>query len=307
MDKIILLLLKKFHHHNINQQQKNLFDFFHTPHWNILARNYSEFISETPSWILDKLNITSDIGELNVSVGKVEFAPQYTSQIDKFGRGYINLSPLITSYLKFLNITSNNFISDEIFNQLGGTKAFDQWISEFINTNFDSPSYRSLGDDFSQIIRFYTGSGLPTQIDGKRVDNFATCELVVDLTRALNQLLEDNYREIWEVMAVPGVDRGTFASRLNSPRMRRTFVAKTGTLFHTSALAGMISNSSDFTEDASEQVYFGIFHQLEGPKGNAQMVQDEMLIALWESVDRPRSFEYKKEFFFPAYAPFIPE
>ena len=54
-------------------------------------------------------------------------------------------------------------------------------------------------------------------------------------------------------MAVPGADGGTFRRRRFSiPELTNAFVAKTGTLYHTVALSGMLSTKIGLR-------YFGIF------------------------------------------------
>ena len=81
--------------------------------------------------------------------------------------------------------------------------------------------------------------------------------------------------------------------------MSKTFIAKTGTLFHTSALAGKLFGSNS-------PVTFGIFHQLTGWKGNAKMVQNKTVETLFETYAPKEKFEYNPTYFFPADKPLEP-
>ena len=272
----------------------NLKDFWNTPTWNKLIPAYKTFIKGTPNSLLDELQIRKTVEELDLTIGKVY--PSKKNPLKGEMDGYIHLSPEMFVYLKYMNIVSNNYFADQIFDKLGGEKEFDKYLNNILKENPE------LEDDLKGYARneasmkMYSGSGLNTTRNGSRVDNFANCRLIVFLVKRLKNKLDDAQIQIQKVVAVPGVDLGTFRSRLRGTRMAKSVVAKTGTLYHTSALSGMIHKSEgDF--------YFGIFHQLTGWKGNAKIVQNKMLEYLWENLGEDSKFEYKSKFFFPAVEP----
>jgi len=261
----------------------NLKDFLHTPGWNKLKAAYNEFVKSTPQALMDGLQMVDDLEKLNLKIGRVRQVKE-----NPLGRdGFIHLSPAITVYLKFMNITSNNYIADQVFKKLGGEKGFDKYFEELL-PKLVLPNNSSNGP----IVKMYTGSGLDSKRDGSRVDNTSSCRAVAGMIKRLDQILIDAGNTIEKVVAVPGVDGGTFRKRLRSPRLAKTLVAKTGTLFHTSALAGKVNASSG-------PAYFGIFHQLTGWKGNAKAVQNKMVDEMVTELNGQK-FDYTPRYFFPA-------
>lgn len=277
---------------------RNLKDFFHTPDWNKLKVAYAKFIKETPESIIDELQIRKSIDDLDLKVKKVAFVKRNPLRgFKKAKQTYVHLSPEITQYLKFMNINSNNYIADQTFEKLGGEKGFKKYIKVFLNEKFKN--YDTLRTEFSKnepSIAIYSGSGLNTVHNGKRTDNYATCAIIVKLVEELDTKMKEQERAIQEIVAVPGRDGGTFRSRLKSRRLKQAMVAKTGTLFHTSALAGRISSKSHNT-------YFGMFHQLRGWKGSAKQVQNLMVSELMEELGGSKKFDYQRVVFFPAIEP----
>jgi D-alanyl-D-alanine carboxypeptidase/D-alanyl-D-alanine-endopeptidase (penicillin-binding protein 4) len=274
----------------------NLKDFWHTPSWNKLKTAYKEFIQQTPSHIIKELQIERNLENLSMKVGKVTSKEMSTIDLE----GYSHLSPALEVYLKYTNLVSNNYIADKVFDKLGGEKAFDDYfetIADEVN-----PDHRQTREGYKsneRTVKMFTGSGLNTAREGRRVDNFANCSTVVGLIKRLDDILERSGSVIQKVVAVPGRDGGTFRRRLRSERFKETMVAKTGTLYHTSALAGMINAKSG-------RSYFGIFHQMTGAKGNAKTVQNKMVEKLWESLGEIEKLPYDKKSFFPAYTPLKP-
>lgn len=271
----------------------NLKDFWNTPTWEKLKPFYNDFAKETPVELREHLSLPETWEGFELKVGKV-------SLVDKNPVGddaLLHLSPQMERYLKFTNIVSNNYIADQVFDKLGGEAGFDKYYAK-IQKDF---SQSSLGESSSDtpLVKMYSGSGLDSKRDGKRVDNYATCATVLELVDRLHNILEDAKVPIQKVVAVPGTDLGTFRSRLKSPRLNKTFVAKTGTLFHTSAIAGVLFG-------VKSSVTFGIFHQLTGWKGSAKMVQNKTIEALWDTYAPQDKFEYNPEFFFPADQPLEP-
>ncbi len=258
----------------------NLKDFWNTPTWNKLKPAYQSYVKSLPSSLKEELNIPDKWSDLTLKVGKV-----YHRNDMPFPKaeGYQHLSPPISKYLKFMNIMSNNYIADQVFDKLGGEKGFDAYL-EKVKSEEETGEVTTM--------KMYTGSGLNTTRKGGRVDNKSTCRTVTTLISRLDRILDGGTTTIQEVVAVPGSDGGTFRKRLTSSRMANTMVAKTGTLYHTSALAGLINSDAG-------RIPFGVFHQLTGWKGNAKVVQNKTVEHLWSTTGGAK-FNYKKEFFFPA-------
>lgn len=274
----------------------NLKTYLHTPGWDKLKASYKQFIKDTSTAVIENLQLVRDLDKLSMTVGKVTQKEMSTEELS----GYTHISPAIEVYLKYMNIVSNNYIADKVFDKLGGEAAFDKYFASIeseVNPGHlkDRKGYK----ENEKTIKMFTGSGLNTSREGKRVDNFANCSTVVGLVKRLDEKLEDAGSTIQKVVAVPGRDGGTFRKRLKSKRLKSTMVAKTGSLYHTSALAGMIN-----AKDARS--YFGIFHQMTGAKGNARIVQNKMVEKIWESFEEVNTFSYEWKSFFPADRPLDP-
>jgi D-alanyl-D-alanine carboxypeptidase/D-alanyl-D-alanine-endopeptidase (penicillin-binding protein 4) len=281
---------------------RNLKDFFHTPAWNKLKGAYSSFIKSTPSEIIQALEIRESIEDLNLSVKEVSFSKTNPFKDDVDAKKSIHLSPEVVKYLKAMNIKSNNYIADEVFDKLGGEQEFDKFIGEkvqnwFPNLDVDRTKFK----EGSKSIKIYSGSGLPTYKSGERRDNYATCGVVVRIIEDLNDIMVDYQKSLQQIVAVSGSDidssgatKSTIRKRFLSPKVKNVILAKTGTLFHTSALAGKVSTKQG-------DRYFGVFHQMRGWKGHAKAAQDEIVNKLVNDYGGGEKVEYNKEYFFPAY------
>ena len=181
-------------------------------------------------------------------------------------------SPTLAKYLKEMNVKSNNYMAENIFRQVGGTKKFEQFLADRFSLTADK-------------IHFYSGSGLPTIIDGERKDNYATCRVMLDLVAELKASAERQNHDIDTVVAVPGSDGGTFRNRTFAADLKNSFVAKTGTLTHTSTLAGAMSTVNGIS-------FFGIFNQSTDIHGS-KLVQNSMVESIMTDLGGPKVFDYK--------------
>lgn len=143
----------------------------------------------------------------------------------------IHFSAPLYQQLKPINMYSNNFYTDNLFEFLGGKSAFQDFM------------YRYFSADENEIV-FYTGSGLG--------ENRTTCELTLRLLKSLKEKLATHYLKPMDIMPVAGIDEGTLKKRFTDSAYNQYISAKTGTLRHTSTLAG-------FVNDESESI-FGIFN-----------------------------------------------
>lgn len=253
---------------------KNLKNYFNTSTWSSVFKDeYKRLASLTrKNRFLENVDFSADT---------ITFS-ENNPFLDKNGDLFPNVktltlaSPPLYKYLKETNVKSNNYSSQTIFLDLGGEKKFEEFLSERFGLSADK-------------IKLYNGNGLPSTRDGIRKDNYATCSIMLDLISALQESLERQGKKMEDLLAVPGADAGTFRNRLNSSDYRNTFVAKTGTLMHTSALAGAISTIKGFS-------FFGVFNQTTNIAG-AKITQNEMIKSLIEEMGGPKVFDYKVEGF----------
>ncbi len=185
-------------------------------------------------------------------------------------------SPALYKYLKEMNIKSNNTVAETVFRQLGGLPEFQKYMSDRYKLTTDQ-------------IQFFTGSGLPNTINGVRKDNYATCSVMLNLISSLKETVEKQGHEIEDLVAVPGSDGGTFRNRIISADYKNSFVAKTGTLMHTSTLAGAMNTQKGFS-------FFGIFNQSTDISGS-KIVQNSMVKSIMTEMGGPKAFNYEVEGF----------
>ena len=209
------------------------------------------------------------------SVGTVEFAEKNPLEGEDV-KVLTLTSPELYKYLKEINVKSNNYSSHTIFRDLGGVAGFEKFLADRFSLTADQ-------------IKLYNGSGLPTTIEGKRYDNYATCAIFTNLVNELKASAERQEKELEDIVAVPGSDAGTFRNRLNSADLKNTFVAKTGTLMHTSTLAGAMNTQKGFS-------FFGVFNQTTDIVG-AKTVQNEMVRVLMAEMGGSKVFGYQVEGF----------
>jgi len=159
-------------------------------------------------------------------------------------------APLV-AYLKEMNRNSNNHVADHLFNFLGGTNEFQNFIKTKLNLESDD-------------IRLINGSGdriLVTDEKNKmqKAYNEASCEALVTIISAIRFELRINGYDIQNIMAVSGLDAGTtLGGRYASSQVSGAVVAKTGSVDPAITLAGMIT-----TEQGN--VYFGILYKTRNP------------------------------------------
>ncbi len=186
-------------------------------------------------------------------------------------------SPPLYKYLKEMNVKSNNYVAETLFRKLGNVSKFNEFATERFGLTNDK-------------IKLWTGSGLP-YVDNNdvRFDNYASCSIMLDFIKELKNSAERQGRELQDIVAVPGNDKGTFKNRLFPEDYTNAFVAKTGTLMHTSALAGAMNTKKGFS-------FFGVFNMTSDSAG-AHTVQNEMVKSVMTEMGGPKSFEYEVEGF----------
>jgi D-alanyl-D-alanine carboxypeptidase/D-alanyl-D-alanine-endopeptidase (penicillin-binding protein 4) len=210
--------------------------------------------------------------QINFEVNDIQFVDSNPFLSDSDVKVLTLSSPPLYKYLKEMNVKSNNYVAETLFRQNGNVKKFDAYLLSKFNLNQDT-------------IKLITGSGLPYYDDQNvRHDNYATCRVMLKILKTLKSEIEKQNMTIEDVVAVPGSDKGTFRNRIFPSDFKNSFVAKTGTLMHTSALAGAMNTQSGFN-------FFGIFNQSTDIQGSKK-VQNEMVKTIMESLGGPKSFEY---------------
>lgn len=130
-------------------------------------------------------------------------------------------------YLKEINLNSNNYMSDALFALLGGESGFRQFQNEKLGLGLDSLVMR-------------TGSGLPINVNGDRVDNKATCFSILKVMHFVKLIADQANLDLGYILLTAGLDRGTYETDLV---INKSVVLKTGRLYDvpTLNLAGVVS------------------------------------------------------------------
>ena len=162
----------------------------------------------------------------DIKIGSIHFLK--TSDLKFEGNVYLHQSLPLWRTLKSMNVQSKNYVAENIYEL---TKKKIQ-ISEVLS---------GLGAS-SQTIKFYNGSGLPIIRNKSRLDNLASCQAVLKVLIELENEGKDKLHNMTDLMALSGgLDFGSFRHRfIGFPETRFAVTAKTGTLKHTSAIAGFL-------------------------------------------------------------------
>lgn len=254
---------------NANTNTKYLKNYFNTQNWSEDTKSeYNNYyaLSKTGRFVKN----------VQFEVANVKFSEVNPFADDPEVKVLTLSSPALFKYLKEMNIKSNNYVAETIFRQLGGTEKFAQFLADKFSLTSDK-------------IHFYSGSGLPFFENGTRKDNYATCSVMLDLITELKKEVENQNKELEDMMAVPGSDGGTFRNRIFPADYKNSFVAKTGTLMHTSTLAGAMNTQNGFS-------FFGVFNQSTDISGS-KIVQNNMVKSIMSEMGGPKAFNYVVEGF----------
>jgi D-alanyl-D-alanine carboxypeptidase/D-alanyl-D-alanine-endopeptidase (penicillin-binding protein 4) len=201
------------------------------------------------TWAADKnrtLNIPSSFTAEDVVMKNSEEInlSQYPQKVE------IASSSLL-KYLKNLNVYSNNYMSDAIFQFLGGRNAFKKFQNEDLKIS-------------AQQLIIQTGSGLADMSSGVRQDNVGSCYAMISVLKFIDQLADRNNLNLGHLLYNPASDLdGTFTSNIE---FSNQVVFKTGRLFDNPAfnLAGIVATKKgslyftflghDFAETDADQI-----------------------------------------------------
>lgn len=204
----------------------NILKIMNTKTW---PKAIKETYAETQNFIRrNDLDINFNINSFEVH--QVKLLDEQSPEV--YDYSFIHKSSPLWMHLKQVNMYSNNFYTDHIFNFLGGEKEFSKYINKKLSVTSD-------------VIHFSTGSGLG--------DNYTTCRTTLLMLDSLRGIIQSEGLKPEDIIAVPGVDDGTLKYRFTENGYTRKLVAKTGTLNDTSTLAGYL-----FSQNKLE--FFGVFN-----------------------------------------------
>jgi serine-type D-Ala-D-Ala carboxypeptidase/endopeptidase (penicillin-binding protein 4) len=149
--------------------------------------------------------------------------------------------------LKYMNVYSNNYLAEWLPQLIGGAEGLR---ATALQTGRIAPKEITLTN----------GSGLGQ-------DNKLSPRAVVGLLQAIQLELQPHHLSIADVFPVAGRDQGTVEKR----KMPKATAIKTGTLWNTSGLAGMMSTQRH------GPVWFAIMNQGEDYTDGFRSTQDELL------------------------------
>lgn len=133
------------------------------------------------------------------SVGTVNYQQKISVDVNSYTKSVIIKSAPLSKYLKEMNVESNNYIADSLFNILGGVNAFKKF------------QIQSLKIKESDLIML-TGSGLPIDQLGYRADNKSTCVAVLKVWKFIKGLSDQLKINSGKMFLNPSQDIGTFNS-----------------------------------------------------------------------------------------------
>lgn len=188
-----------------------------------------------------------------------------------------HVSRTLGETLKAMNVMSKNHVSQNIFRHFTADESFDDFMV-------------GLGFNPSEFV-INNGSGLPT-LSLTRQDNEATCSLILRVLELLEEDAQKNDFPLSDILAVAGSsDLGSFRNRFkNHPWLSSALMAKTGTLRHTSSLAGFLSLSG--------LTPFAILNHTSA-KEAARRFQDSFVSSLFSELGAPVVIPYEKISIFP--------
>lgn len=127
--------------------------------------------------------------------------------------------------LKLMNVTSNNYLADMLFEQLGGAQAF----ANYLQHSSLAPYHKSFN--------LKNGSGFPIKSGDNKFYNKASCAGVLASLQWIDNFMGAQSLGLEYVLPIAGTDPSTL-DKYELPK--DIMIAKTGTVNPTIALAGMI-------------------------------------------------------------------
>lgn len=156
------------------------------------------------------------------STAEVIYKQSKTIDLNSYDSVIKMSSVILLKYLKELNVNSNNYITDMLFQTMGGPAEFRKFQKMRLNLNESD-------------LQIYTGSGLPVYILGSRQDNKGSCYSVLKTLKFIKNLSTQLSFDMGHLLLVAGLDQGTYQASL-PVRFNQALAIKTGRLFDVPAL-----------------------------------------------------------------------
>lgn len=210
----------------IKDSGANLFQMMNSENWGPQTELASKNLK---NWMQSK-NINLSVPQ-SFDVQSVVY--QSADKIDRsrYSLAFSIPSAPILTYLKSINVFSNNYLSDFLFWRLGGAAQF---------INFQTTKLLIPQKEMS----IYTGSGLADQKNGIRRDNLATCQSVLKVLRFVYKKSQQVNLNLGYLLLNPSRDtEGTLQTKVPATLRQDNLVVKTGRLYDNPALnlAGIVS------------------------------------------------------------------
>jgi D-alanyl-D-alanine carboxypeptidase/D-alanyl-D-alanine-endopeptidase (penicillin-binding protein 4) len=191
---------------------------------------------------------------------------------------YVHESKPLHALIKAMNVQSKNYLSHNIYDAGSKIKSFGALM-------------KSKGVAESSF-KIYNGSGLPNINGQTRTDNLATCNTVLKVIDLLTEKLESHGLILSDVVAINGgKDLGSFRERFEKyPETHEAVLAKTGTLKHTSSLAGVLSSQT--------LKPFAILNHSTSPI-TSRNFQDKFVARMFDYLGAAEPWDYEKISIFP--------
>ena len=191
---------------------------------------------------------------------------------------YIHKSKPFHALLKSMNVMSKNLVAQNVYLEAGRVKKFETLMTE---NGIDAKSYK-----------IYNGNGLPIKTTKSRTDNLASCRTVIKVIALLNESVKKHNLTLSDVVAVNGgEDLGSYRDRFKlHPETHEAVLSKTGTLMHSSTLAGVLLIDG--------QVPFAILNHTTNVS-NAKKFQDSFVSRLFYHLGEATPIDYSKISIFP--------
>lgn len=206
------------------------------------------------------------------SVENIKYLPRSQINLANYNQ-YVQIpSAILAKYIKNLNVYSNNYVTDALFQFLGGEVGFKEFQKNELKISFND-------------LQIYTGSGLSTEVNGQRIDNRGSCFSVLKTLKYLDQLTAQTNLNLGHVLLTAGLDlEGTFDSDLN---FNQNVVLKTGRLFDVPTL-----NVAGVSTSVQGRTYFTMLaHDFDNSdEAKIKQQRDRLVIDLMQFYPQKKSF-----------------
>ena len=191
---------------------------------------------------------------------------------------YLHHSKPFHAILKAMNVVSKNVVAENVYAMASELKTFSNLMKE---NNVSASTFK-----------IYTGSGLPVMLKETRLDNLASCRTVLKTISLLSQSIKKHNLVLSDVMAVNGgQDLGSFRNRFRQyPETHEAVISKTGTLKHTSSLAGVLM--------ITDEIPFAILNHTTSVNA-ARSFQDKFVSRMFDHLGVATPLNYEKIAIFP--------